>query len=70
LYVAAFIRPLKLVLLGGDHSNRLYSTIGVNILVAVLLGLYLVIKLRGIAASVAVILALASLAVASINSAV
>jgi hypothetical protein len=70
LYIAAFIRPLKIAFLGADYSNRLYSTIGVNMLVAILLGLYLGIKRKWIATIAAVALALAWLAVGSLNSVV
>ena len=70
LFLAAAIRTLKLTLLGGDYSNRLYTTIGFNMLVAVTLGLYLGIKRRWIAAIAAVVLALGWLLMWAINSVV
>jgi hypothetical protein len=58
LFFSAAIRDLKLVLLGSDYSHRLFTTIEVNVLVAIVLGLYLGIKRRWIASIAAVILAL------------
>src|SRR5215469_14879820 len=42
LLLLALVRNIRGVLLGGDYSNRLYVTIGVNMLLAAICGLYLV----------------------------
>jgi hypothetical protein len=70
LFLSALIRSLKLFLLGTDYSNRLFITIEVNMVAALVLGVYLGIKRRWIAAAAAVILALGWLHVGAINSAV
>jgi hypothetical protein len=70
LFLSAAIRSLKLILLGIDYSNRLFTTIEVNILVDIVLGLYLAIKRRWIAAIVGAILAAAWLIMGAINSVV
>lgn len=64
------IHSVKLVLLGDDYSHRLFTTIEVNILVAIVLGLYLGIQRRWIAATAAVMLAVGWLFVGAINSTV
>jgi hypothetical protein len=66
----AAIRSVRLVLLGKDYSSRVYGTIEVNLLVAIVLCIYLGIKRRWIAAVAALILAVAWLLVGAINSAV
>jgi len=70
LFLSAAIRGLKLALLGSDYSHRLLTTIEVNILVAIALGIYLGIKRRWIAAIAAVILAFGWLLLGGINSVV
>ena len=64
------IRSVQLVLLGTDYSSRLSTTIGVNMLVTIVLGIYLGIKRRWIASAAALILAFAWLLVAAVSSAV
>jgi hypothetical protein len=64
------IRSVKLALLGGDYSFRLSATTEVNLLIAIVLGIYLGIKRRWIAAVAALTLAFAWLLVAVVNSAV
>ena len=70
LLLTAFVRNLKLTFLGGDYSDRLYTTIGANLLVALGLGFYLAIKRRWLAAFAAIVLAFGWLVVGSINSVV
>ncbi|PYU24963.1 MAG: hypothetical protein DMG32_12875 [Acidobacteria bacterium] len=70
LFLSGAVRSLKLILLGLDYSHRLFTTIGVNILVATVLGLYFAIRRRWIAAIAAAILAVAWLMAGAINSAV
>ena len=71
LFVAAGIRPMKLALLGTDYSNRLYITIGINLVLDAALGFYMAMKGRSIAAvAAAVILALGWLLAGAINSVV
>jgi peptidoglycan/LPS O-acetylase OafA/YrhL len=70
LLLSAAVRSLKLILLGADYSDRLFTTIGVNIFIAIALGLYLGIKRRWLAAAAAGILAFGWLLVGAINSAV
>jgi hypothetical protein len=70
LYLSADIRSLKLTLLGSDYSHRLFTTVVVNILVAIILGIHLGIKRRWIAAIAAVILAFGWLLIGAINSVV
>lgn len=70
LFLSAAIRNVKLVLLGGDYSNRLFATIGINILLAIILAIYVGIKRRWIATVAALILALGWLAMGAINIAV
>jgi hypothetical protein len=45
------LRPAKLVLLGPDYSHRLYTEVVGNLLVTLLLGVYLAIRRRWIAAT-------------------
>jgi hypothetical protein len=70
LVLTAFVRSLKLTFLGGDYSDRLYTTIGVNLFVAVGLGFYLGIKGRWFAVFAAIVLAFGWFVVWSINSVV
>ena len=70
LLLTGFVRSLKLTFLGDDYSDRLYTTIGVNLFVAVGLGIYLGIKRRWLGAFAALVLAYAWYAVASISSVV
>jgi hypothetical protein len=70
LFLSALVRSLKLALLGTDYSSRLFTTIGINMLVAFILGVYLGVKRRWLAAVAAVILALGWLLMGAINSAV
>jgi hypothetical protein len=67
LFLSAAVRSLKLILLGVDYSDRLFTTIGVNIFIAIALGLYLGIKHRWLATAAAGILAFGWLLVWAIN---
>jgi hypothetical protein len=69
LNVAA-IRVVKLTLLGADYSSRLYTTIAVNLIIAIILAITLGIKRRWIATAAALILAFAWLLVGAVNSVV
>jgi hypothetical protein len=66
----ADVRSVKLALFGADYSSRLFATIEVNMLVAIVLGINLGIMRRWIAAVAALILAFAWFLVAAVNSAV
>jgi hypothetical protein len=70
LLVSSVNHSVKWLLLGPDYSNRLFVTIGLNLLVAAGIGIHMAIKRRWIAVIVAIILALDWMAVASINSVV
>jgi hypothetical protein len=70
LALAASVHDVKWALLGPDYSNRLYATIGINMAIAVILGLYLGITRRWVAALAAIILALDWLYMGAINSVV
>ena len=70
LFDSVTIRSLKWTLLGSDYSHRLFTTIGVNILVAIALGIYLGIKRRWFAAIAAGILAFGWFLLGAINSVV
>jgi len=70
LFLSTFVRDVKLILLGNDYSQRLFTTVEVNMLVAVVLGLYLGIRRRWSASVAALLLAVGWLAVGAINSAV
>lgn len=70
LFCSAMIHSAKVVLLGRDYSNRLYGTIGTNLLVVVILGFYLGFTGRRAAAVAALILAVGWFLMAGINSVV
>jgi len=70
LLLAATVRDIKWVLLGGDYTNRLYVTIGVNMLLSALCGLYLAFTHRFLAALSAVVLFLGWLYLGAVNSVV
>jgi hypothetical protein len=70
LYLAADVRTLKLTLLGGDYSNRLFIAIGINMLVAIALGGYIGSKGRWLAMVAGAILAVGWLLMWAINTAV
>src|SRR6516225_3609664 len=56
LLLLAAVRDLKVWLLGPDYSHRLYVTIELNLLLAVVAAVYLTARKRWIAALAAVIL--------------
>ena len=56
LLVSATERGIKWVLIGGDYTNRLYATIGLNMLLAAICGLYLAFTRRFLAALSAIVL--------------
>ena len=70
LLLLAVARNLKVWLLGPDYSHRLYATIELNLLLAVLAGVYFVVRKRWIATLAAVILALDWLYMGAVNSVV
>lgn len=70
LLLLAVVRDLKWSLLGPDYSNRLYITIGVNMLLAVVATVYFSVRKRWIAALAALILALDWLYMGAVNSVV
>ncbi len=70
LFLSAAVRSLKLALLGTDYSDRLFATIGINLLAAITLSIYLGTKGRWFAAIAAAILAIGWLLMGAINTAV
>ena len=70
LLLSATVRDIKWVLLGGDYTNRLYVTIGVNMVLSALCGLYLVFTRRFLAALSAIVLVFGWLYLGVVNSAV
>ena len=70
LLLLAVVRDLKWSLLGPEYSYRLYVTIGVNMLLAVVAAVYFGVRRRCIAALAALILALDWLYMAAVNSVV
>jgi hypothetical protein len=70
LLLSATVRDTKWVLLGGDYTNRLYVTIGLNMLLAAACGLYLAFTRRFLAALSAIVLAFAWLYMGAVNSVV
>jgi len=59
LLTSANVRSVNLDLLGTDYSSRLFLTIEINMLVAIVLGIYSGIMRRWIAAMAALVLAIA-----------
>lgn len=70
LLLSATLRDIKWVVLGGDYTSRLYVTIGLNILLVAICGLYLVFTRRFLAAISAIVLVLGWLYCGVVNSAV
>ena len=70
LLLAATVRDIKLVLVGGDYTNRLYVTIGLNMLLATVCGLYLAFTRRFLAALSAILLVFGWLYMGVVNSVV
>jgi hypothetical protein len=70
LLLLAIVRELKLSLLGPDYTHRLYITIEVNLLVAIVAAFYFGVKQKWIALIAALILALDWGIVGAINSVV
>jgi hypothetical protein len=56
LLLSATVPDIKWVLLGRDYTNRLYVTIGLNMLLAAACGLYLAFTRRFLAALSAIVL--------------
>jgi hypothetical protein len=56
LLLSATVRDIKWILLGGDYSNRLHVTIGMNMVLSAMCGLYLAITRRFLAALSAIVL--------------
>jgi|SRR5512146_1896090 len=69
LFLSTF-REIKLALLGGDYSHRLYVEIGLNLLLSAACALYLAITRRFIAALAGLMLLLTWLYVGAVNSVV
>jgi len=70
LLISATLRDIRWVLLGGDYTNRLYVTIGMNMLISALCGLYLAYTRRFLAALSAIVLAFGWLYLEVVNSVV
>jgi hypothetical protein len=70
LLLLATVRDIKWVLLGGDYTNRLYITIGLNMLLAAACGLYLAFTRRFLAALLAMVLVFAWLYMGVVSSVV
>jgi hypothetical protein len=70
LLLLAFVRDLKVALLGSDYTRRLYLTIDVNLLGASIASIYFSVKKRWIPALAAVLLAILWLYMAGVNSVV
>jgi|SRR5579872_4521989 len=70
LLLLAVVRNAKVLLLGSDYSQRMYITIELNILLAVVAAVYFCVRNRWIAAIAAVILALDWLYMGAVNSVV
>jgi hypothetical protein len=70
LLLSTLFGNLKLWLLGSDYGHRLYVTIEVNMLLAMVAAIYFGMKKRWIAALAALLLALDWLYMASVNSVV
>jgi hypothetical protein len=68
--LSATMRDVKWVLLGADYTNRLYVTIGLNLLLSILCGLYLAVTRRLLAALAGMILGLAWFYMGAVNSVV
>jgi hypothetical protein len=68
--LSATVRDVKWVLLGGDYTNRLYVTIGLNMLLSILGGLYLAVTRRFLAALAGMMLGLGWLYMGAVNSVV
>ncbi len=66
--LSATSRGIKLILLGEDYTNRVYVTIGVNMLLSVACGLYLATTRRFIAATAGLMLLLGWLYMGVVNS--
>jgi hypothetical protein len=70
LLLLAVVPNAKVLFLGSDYSHRLYVTIDLNILLAVVAAVYFGVRKRWIAALAAVILALDWLYMGAVNSVV
>lgn len=70
LLLSATVRDIKWILLGGDYTNRLYVTIGLNMALAAVCGLYLAFTRRLLAALSAIVLVFGWLYLGVVNSVV
>jgi len=70
LLLLAAIRDLKVLLLGPDYTNRLYITIEVNLLVAIVATIYFGVKQKSMALIPGLILAVDTGIMGAINSVV
>jgi len=70
LLLSATVRDVKWVMLGGDYTNRLYVTIGLNMLLSAMCGLYLAVTRRFLAALSAIMLVFGWLYLGVVNSVV
>jgi len=70
LLLSASIHNLRVILLGDDYSHRLFSTIGINVLVVFVLAVLLGLRRRWIGTVAALLVGAGWVLVAAINSAV
>ena len=70
LLLSATMRDIRWVLLGADYTNRLYVTIGLNMLLAAVCGLYLAFTRRFLAALSAIVLVFGWFYMGVVNSVV
>jgi hypothetical protein len=70
MLLSATVRDIKWVLLGADYTNRLYVTIGLNMLLGAMCGLYLAFTRRFLAALSAIVLVFGWLYMGVVNSVV
>jgi len=70
LLLSATVRDIRWVLLGADYTNRLYVTIGLNVFLAAVCGLYLAFTRRFLAALSAIVLVFRWLYMGVVNSVV
>ncbi len=70
LLLSVTVRDIKWILLGGDYTNRLYLTVGLNMLLSATCGFYLAFTRRFLAALSAIVLVFGWLYLGVVNSVV
>jgi hypothetical protein len=70
LLLSSGVRSVKLLLLGADYSRRLYTALELNFFLAIILGVYMAVRKRWVAAVGAIFLGLAWVYLMVVNSAV